>query len=82
MLSNILVLGSYFIALILLVQATDLLGLSKYPGTVSDERFALMSASVVFNCYVWFQIFHMFNARSVRQANRRSVTLAAAGVSS
>jgi P-type Ca2+ transporter type 2C len=65
MLSNILVLGFYFIALILLVQATDLLGLGKYRGTVSDERFALMSASLVFNCYVWFQIFHMFNARSV-----------------
>jgi P-type Ca2+ transporter type 2C len=65
MLSNILVLGIYFIAIILLVQATDLLGLSEFRGTVSDEQFALMSASVVFNCYVWFQIFHMFNARSV-----------------
>jgi len=65
MLSNIIVMGIYFIMLILLVQATDLLGLSRYRGTVSEERFALMSASVVFNCYVWFQIFHMFNARSV-----------------
>jgi len=65
MLSNILVLGTYFIALILVLQATDLLGLGKFKGVVSDERFALMSASVVFNSYVWFQIFHMFNARSV-----------------
>ena len=65
MLSNILVLGTYFIGLILVVQSTDLLGISKFKGVVSDERFALMSASVVFNCYVWFQIFHMFNARSV-----------------
>jgi P-type Ca2+ transporter type 2C len=65
MLSNILVLGCYFIALILLVQATDLLGLTKFRSEVSEERFALMNASVVFNCYVWFQIFHMFNARSV-----------------
>lgn len=62
MLSNIIVLGTYFIALILLVQATDLLGLSQFKDR---EDFALMSASLVFNCYVWFQIFHMFNARSV-----------------
>jgi len=57
MLTNILVLGSYFIVLILFLQATDFLGVSKLgPLAVS---------SVVFNCYVWFQIFHMFNARSV-----------------
>lgn len=65
MLSNVLVLGTYFIGLILLVQATDILGLSKFKGIVSDERFGLMSSSVVFNCYIWFSIFHMFNARSV-----------------
>jgi Ca2+-transporting ATPase len=65
MLSNILVLGIYFIGLILLVQATDILGLNKFKGIVSDERFTLMSASVVFNCYIWFSIFHMFNARSI-----------------
>ncbi|MBM4087945.1 MAG: cation-translocating P-type ATPase [Planctomycetes bacterium] len=63
MMSNILVLGIYFVALILLVQATDLLGLSSYQNR---ENYALMSASLVFNCYIWFQIFHMFNARSVR----------------
>ena len=65
MLSNILVLGIYFIGLILVVQSTDILGLNKFKGIVSDERFALMSASLVFNCYIWFAIFHMFNARSV-----------------
>ena len=65
MLSNIVVLGVYFIALILFVQSTDILGLNKFKGIVSDERFALMSASLVFNCYIWFAIFHMFNARSV-----------------
>ena len=65
MLSNIVVLGMYFIVLILLVQATDILGMSRFKGIVSDKRFALMSASVVFNCYIWFSIFHMFNARSV-----------------
>jgi P-type Ca2+ transporter type 2C len=62
MITNIVVLGSYFIGLILLVQATDLLGLSKYKDS---PNFGLMSASLVFNCYVWFQIFQMFNARSV-----------------
>lgn len=66
MLLNIMVLGTYFIALILAVEAFDLLGLSAYEGKVSPERFALMKSSVVFNCYVWFQIFHMFNARSVQ----------------
>ena len=65
MLSNILVLGIYFIGLILVVQSTDILGLNKFKGLVSDERFALMNASLVFNCYIWFSIFHMFNARSV-----------------
>lgn len=65
MLANILVLGTYFIVLILLVQATDILGLNRFRNVVSDQRFALMSASVVFNCYIWFSIFHMFNARSV-----------------
>jgi len=65
MLSNVIVLGLFFIGLILLVQATDILGLDAYSSTVSPARFALMKASVVFNCYVWFQIFHMFNARSV-----------------
>ena len=65
MLSNILVLGIYFIGLILVVQSTDILGLNKFKGIVSDERFALMNASLVFNCYIWFSIFHMFNARSV-----------------
>jgi len=65
MLTNIVIFGTYFIALILLVQATDILGLGKYKTIVSPERFALMSASLVFNCYVWFQVFHMFNARSV-----------------
>jgi len=65
MLSNVIVLGFYFIGLILLVQATDILGLDAYSDKVSPAKFALMKASVVFNCYVWFQIFHMFNARSV-----------------
>lgn len=66
MLMNICVLGLYFIALILAVEAFDLLGLSAYAGKVGAAEFALMKSSVVFNCYVWFQIFHMFNARSVR----------------
>lgn len=57
MLMNILVLGSYFIILILFLQATDFLG--------ANALGPLAASSVVFNCYVWFQIFHMFNARSV-----------------
>jgi P-type Ca2+ transporter type 2C len=65
MLSNVLVLGIYFIILILVVQSTDLVGLNKFKGIVSDERFDLMKSSIVFNCYIWFSIFHMFNARSV-----------------
>lgn len=66
MLSNIVVLGGYFILLILAVEAFDLLGLESYRNSVDATTFALMKSSVVFNCYVWFQIFHMFNARSVR----------------
>lgn len=66
MLTNICVLGIYFIGLILAVESFDLLGLGRYAEEVGVERFALMKASVVFNCYVWFQLFHMFNARSVR----------------
>lgn len=62
MLSNILVLGIYFIGLILLIQATDILGLSRYKD---DANYPLMSKSLVFNCYIWFAIFHMFNARSI-----------------
>lgn len=66
MLTNIVVLGVYFIALILAVEAFDLLDLSAYADKVSPSQFALMKSSVVFNCYIWFQIFHMFNARSVQ----------------
>lgn len=66
MLQNICVLGVYFIALILAVEAFDLLGLDAWKDKVEPGRFELMKASVVFNCYVWFQIFHMFNSRSVR----------------
>lgn len=66
MLMNIVVLGVFFIALILAVEAFDLLGLAAYADKVSPAEFALMKSSVVFNCYVWFQIFHMFNARSVQ----------------
>lgn len=66
MLANICVLGVYFIGLILAVEAFDLLGIERYAGTTDPAHFALMKASVVFNCYVWFQIFHMFNARSVQ----------------
>lgn len=66
MLSNIVVLGVYFIALILAVEAFDVLGLGGYADKVDAKTFALMQSSVVFNCYVWFQIFHMFNARSVQ----------------
>ncbi len=65
MLSNICVLGLYFIVLILAVEAFDLLGLERYAATTSAENLDFMKSSVVFNCYVWFQIFHMFNARSV-----------------
>ncbi len=66
MLQNICVLGIYFIVLILAVEAFDLLGLGAWKDKIDPERYELMKASVVFNCYVWFQIFHMFNARSVR----------------
>lgn len=66
MLANIIVLGVFFIGLILAVEAFDLLGISEYADKVSAGEFALMKSSVVFNCYVWFQIFHMFNARSVQ----------------
>ena len=59
MLMNVVVLGVYFIALILLLQATDLLGVRQL------GLGPLAAGSVVFNCYVWFQIFHLFNARSV-----------------
>lgn len=62
MLSNIIVLGIYFIGLILFVQATDILGLSQYKG---EANYDLMRKSLVFNCYIWFAIFHMFNARSI-----------------
>lgn len=65
MLTNIIVMGSYFIGLLLVVQATDLLGLNAYESSVSPQKFALMKASLVFNAYVFFQIFQMFNARSV-----------------
>lgn len=67
MLANICVLGIYFIGLILAVEAFDLLGIEQYAATTDPAHFALMKASVVFNCYVWFQIFHMFNARSVQR---------------
>lgn len=67
MLQNICVLGFYFIALILAVEAFDLLGLGAWKDKLDTSRYELMKASVVFNCYVWFQIFHMFNARSVRR---------------
>lgn len=67
MLVNICVLGIYFIGLILVVEAFDLLGIERYADTTDPAHFALMKASVVFNCYVWFQIFHMFNARSVQK---------------
>lgn len=66
MLTNIVVLGVFFIVLILAVEAFDLLGLSAYADRVSSSQFELMRSSVVFNCYIWFQIFHMFNARSVQ----------------
>lgn len=57
MLTNIVVLGGYFVVLILILQGTDLLGVRTLgPDAV---------ASVVFTSYVWFMIFHMFNARSV-----------------
>jgi len=62
MLSNILVLGTYFIVVILLAQATDILGLDKFKGV---KDYDMMRKSIVFNCYIWFAIFHMFNARSV-----------------
>jgi Ca2+-transporting ATPase len=65
MLLNIVIMGTYFIGLLLLVQATDLLGLNQYQAQVSPETFALMKASLVFNAYVFFQVFQMFNARSV-----------------
>ena len=58
--------GVFFIVLILAVEAFDLLGLSAYADRVSSSQFELMRSSVVFNCYIWFQIFHMFNARSVQ----------------
>ncbi len=63
MLMNVIVLGGYFIGLLLLLQATDLLGVSKLG--LGEEAAKAAAASVVFNSYVWFQIFHMFNARSV-----------------
>lgn len=66
MMMNIVCLGLYFVALILVIEAFDVLGLRQYAGDADSRRFAMMEASVVFNCYVWFQIFHMFNARSVR----------------
>ena len=47
-------------------EAFDLLDLSAYADKVSASQFELMKSSVVFNCYIWFQIFHMFNARSVQ----------------
>lgn len=64
MLGNICVLGIYFILLILAVEKFDLLGISAYREAAN---YSLLKASVVFNCYVWFQIFHMFNARSVQR---------------
>ncbi|MGB3975306.1 MAG: cation-translocating P-type ATPase [bacterium] len=72
MLSNILVLGSYFIVLILAIQSTDILGLERFrPGIGASEEqiahFKLIRDSVVFNCYIWFSIFHMINARSVME---------------
>lgn len=65
MVTNILVLGTYFVGLLLLLQATDLLGVRKYQSLLDPGQYELLSASIVFNSYVWFQIFHMFNARSV-----------------
>ena len=67
MLLNVLVISGYMIALLFCVEAFDLLGLEAYRATTEPARFALMKASLVFNCYVWFQLFHMFNARSVRR---------------
>jgi len=57
MLTNVLVLGGYFVVLIMLLQGTDLLGVRALGPHAT--------ASVVFSAYVCFQIFHMFNARSV-----------------
>lgn len=65
MMTNIIVLGTYFIGLLLLLQATDLLGVRKYQSLLAPGQYELLTASIVFNSYVWFQIFHMFNARSV-----------------
>ncbi len=59
MLSNILVMSTWFIAVTLFMQATGwYLGVDRTdPGQVS---------SVVFTSYVFMQIFNLFNARSVR----------------
>jgi len=63
---DILFFGTLFILLVLAVEAFDILGLSAWRPLVPPAVYARMEASLLFNAYVWLQIFHMFNARSVR----------------
>lgn len=59
MLSNILIMSAWFIAVTLFMQATGwYLGVDR-----TDTR---QVSSVVFTSYVFMQIFNLFNARSVR----------------
>lgn len=51
---NIAVMGTVFVAVILLIQTTDWL------GAPAGQR-----ATAVFNCFVWLQLFNAVNARSV-----------------
>ena len=67
MIFNVFFTGIYMAAAVLFAEAVDLFGLGLYRDGMSDGEFALMKASVVFNSYVICQVFHMFNARSVRR---------------
>jgi Ca2+-transporting ATPase len=58
MFQNVLVMGSYFTIVLLLLQATNFLGANL---TRAGEF-----ASVLFTTYVFFQVFNEFNARSVK----------------
>jgi Ca2+-transporting ATPase len=59
MLSNILIMSTWFIAVTLFMQATG-----WYLG--ADRTDARQVSSVVFTSYVFMQVFNLFNARSVR----------------
>ena len=59
MLSNILIMSTWFIAVTLFMQATG-----WYLGV--DRTDARQVSSVVFTSYVFMQVFNLFNARSVR----------------